>query len=80
MIRPQEYKDNRRGKRDPTHPYPYNEDHPDLNDQMQAIEVDKDESDAVLHDEQYRALTGSLLWITRNSCPALMYGTSITTK
>ena len=43
----EEYKDNRRGKRDPTHSYPYNEDHPDLNDQMQAIEVDKDEYDAI---------------------------------
>ena len=74
------YKDNRKGKRDPTHPYPYNEEHPDLNDQMQAIEVDEDEYSAVLREENYRALTGSLLWITRNSSPALMYGTSITTK
>lgn len=76
----EEYKDNRKGKRDPKHPYPYNEDHPDLNDQLQATEVDKDEYDAVLRDGQYRALTGSLLWITRNNSPALMYGTSITTK
>ena len=75
-----EYKDNRKGKRNPTHPYPYNEEHPDLNDQMQAIEVDENEYNAVLRDKNYRALTGSLLWITRNSCPALMYGTSITTK
>ena len=69
----EEYKVNRSGKRNPTHPYPYNDDHPDLNDQMQAIDVNNDESDAVLRDGQYRALTGSLLWITRNSGPALMY-------
>ena len=50
----EEYKVNRSGKRNPTHPYPYNDDHPDLNDQMQAIDVNKDESDAVLRDGQYR--------------------------
>jgi hypothetical protein len=31
---------NSRGKRDPSHPYPYNEGHPDLNNQKQAIDVE----------------------------------------
>ena len=74
------YKDKRSGCRAPKQPYPSNNEHPDLNDQLQAEDVDESEWRDVIENEDYRQITGSLLWIMRNSMPALMYGTSITTK
>ena len=74
------YKDKRRGCRVPKQPYPSNNEHPDLNDQLQAEDVDESEWRDVIENEDYRQITGSLLWIMRNSMPTLMYGTSITTK
>ena len=74
------YKDKRSGCRTPKQPYPSDNEHPDLNDQLQAEDVDESEWKDVIENEDYRQITGSLLWIMRNSMPALMYGTSITTK
>ena len=74
-----EYGQNRQGKRAPNQPFPTGHDHPQIDNTGRVAGVTEQEASEV-HKKGYREVIGSILWISRNSAPMIMYSASILSK